>query len=164
MIERVRAEFPDATHHCFAYVVGPPGSTSTAAASDDGEPAGTAGRPMLKVLLNSGLGDIVAVVTRYYGGVKLGKGGLVRAYSGGVQHALREVQARERVARIDARVVVPYAAIDAVHRLLAHHGVTIVGELFGTGVALSLLVPEDHVDAVNHALADLTGGSVQLEH
>lgn len=164
MIERIRAEFPDATHHCFAYVIGPPGSTSMAAASDAGEPAGTAGRPMLKVLLNSGLGDIVAVVTRYYGGVKLGKGGLVRAYSGGVQRALHEVNVRERVAQIDARVVVPYAAIDAVHRLLAHHGATIVGELFGTGVALSLRVPEDRVDALNHALADLTGGSVQLEH
>ena len=163
IIDRVRGEFPDATHHCFAYVIGPPGSTTTTAASDDGEPAGTAGRPMLKVLLNSGLGDVVAVVTRYFGGVKLGKGGLVRAYSGGVQHALREVSARERVDEIDARALVPYAVIDGVRRALSRHGVTVTGELFGEQVVLAMRVPEDRIDAVQRDLADLSAGTVQLE-
>lgn len=163
IIERIRAEFPDATHHCFAYVIGPPGSTTMAAANDDGEPGGTAGRPMLKVLLNSGLGDIVAVVTRYYGGVRLGKGGLVRAYSGGVQHALREIRVRERVDEIDARVVVPYAAIDVVRRLLARHGANITGETFETDVIVALRVPEDHVETIERDLADATGGTVHLE-
>jgi uncharacterized YigZ family protein len=162
-IERIRAEFPDATHHCFAYVIGPPGSTALTAAGDDGEPAGTAGRPMLKVLLNSGLGDIVAVVTRYYGGIKLGKGGLVRAYSGGVHHALREITARERVEEIDARIVVPYPAIDAVRRLLARHGATITAETFEVDVRLVLRVPDDRIDAVERELADATGGTVHLE-
>ena len=69
VLESVRKEFPDATHHCFAWVIGPPGSTNNTAAGDDGEPSGTAGRPMLKVLLNSGIGDVVVVVTRYFGGV-----------------------------------------------------------------------------------------------
>src|SRR5678816_3395125 len=77
VLESVRSDFPDATHHCFAWVIGPPGSTANTAAGDDGEPSGTAGRPMLKVLLNSGVGDVVAVVTRYFGGVKLGKGCLL---------------------------------------------------------------------------------------
>ena len=163
VIERIRAEFPDATHHCFAYVVGPPGTTTNAAANDDGEPAGTAGRPMLKVLLNSGLGDIVAVVTRYYGGVKLGKGGLVRAYSGGVQHALHDVPVRERVRDIDARAVVPYAAIDVVRRVLARHGATITGELFATDVIMAARVPEDRVDIIERELADATSGTVHLE-
>ncbi len=162
-IERIREEFPDATHHCFAYVIGAPGSTSMAAASDAGEPAGTAGRPMLKVLLNSGLGDVVAVVTRYYGGIKLGKGGLVRAYSGGVQHTLRDIRTRERVFEIDARVAVSYARVDSVRRALSRAGARVIGEHFEADVVLTLRVPEDRVDEVNRALGDATGGSVQLE-
>lgn len=163
LIDRVRAEFPDATHHCFAYVIGPPGSTTMAAASDDGEPAGTAGRPMLKVLLNCGLGDVVAVVTRYFGGVKLGKGGLVRAYSGGVQHALHDMPARERVDEIDARALVPYSIIDGVRRALSRHGVTVTGELFGEQVVLAMRVPEDRIDALQGEIAELSAGTVQLE-
>jgi uncharacterized YigZ family protein len=116
VLASVRSEFPDATHHCFAYAIGPPGSTDAVASADDGEPAGTAGRPMLGVLLNSGLGDVVVVVSRYFGGVKLGKGGLVRAYRGSVQHALREVTMRERVDVVELVMVVPYAAVDAAPR------------------------------------------------
>ena len=162
-IEEVRQEFPDATHHCFAHVIGPPGNTAMAAASDDGEPAGTAGRPMLKVLLNSELGDVVAVVTRYYGGVKLGTGGLVRAYSGGVQHALCEVTTREHVDEVDARVVIPYAALEAVRRALLAEGARIVAEEFAADVALTLRVPEDRIDAIDRAVADATGGRARLE-
>jgi uncharacterized YigZ family protein len=163
MIDRVRGEFPDATHHCFAYVIGPPGSTAMVASSDDGEPAGTAGRPMLKVLLNCGLGDVVAVVTRYFGGVKLGKGGLVRAYSGGVQHALHDMPSRERVDEVDARAMVPYPVIDGVRRALSRHGVTVTGELFGEQVVLAMRVPGDRIDALQRDLADLSAGAVQLE-
>ncbi|HXV13544.1 MAG TPA: YigZ family protein, partial [Candidatus Krumholzibacteria bacterium] len=121
-VDALRAEFPDATHHCFAFVAGPPGSTSAVGSSDDGEPAGTAGRPMLSVLLNSGVGEIVVVVTRYFGGVKLGKGGLVRAYTGAVQHVLRELETMERVTLIEVRVVVSYAQADAVRRALERAG------------------------------------------
>jgi putative IMPACT (imprinted ancient) family translation regulator len=132
-------------------------------AGDDGEPAGTAGRPMLKVLLNSGIGDVVGVVARWFGGVKLGTGGLVRAYSGGVQRALRAVEARERVDEIDAFVVVAYAQVDAVRRMVAREGARITGESFAEVARLTLRVPEDRVGDVNRALADLTNGAVQLE-
>ncbi|HET6347957.1 MAG TPA: YigZ family protein [Candidatus Krumholzibacteria bacterium] len=162
-IQRVRDEFPDATHHCFAYVAGPPGSTSSSGASDAGEPSGTAGRPMLKVLLNSGVGDVAVVVTRYFGGVKLGKGGLVRAYSGGVQHALRELQTREHVDEIDATAVVPYTAMDAVQRALAREGVRVVAMAFGASVALSLRIPADREDDIERLLADTTAGAARLE-
>ena len=80
-ISMIKKEFPDATHNCWAYVAGPPGDTARVGMSDDGEPHGTAGKPILTVLLHSEIGEIVAVVTRYFGGTKLGKGGLVRAYS-----------------------------------------------------------------------------------
>ncbi len=96
-IAEMRAEFADATHNCYAFAAGPPGSTAMAGMSDDGEPGGTAGRPMLAVVLGSGLGDLVVVVTRYYGGTKLGTGGLVRAYSGGVKAVLDVLPVREKV-------------------------------------------------------------------
>ena len=82
-VARIKDEFSDATHNCWAWVVGFPGSTACNRSSDDGEPGGTAGLPILHALLNSGVGDIAVVVTRYFGGVKLGRGGLVRAYGGG---------------------------------------------------------------------------------
>ena len=96
-VDGVRRELADATHYCWAYVVGPPGDTGRVGMSDDGEPHGTAGRPMLTVLLHSGVGDVAVVVTRYYGGTKLGTGGLVRAYSGGVQKALATMPRGEHV-------------------------------------------------------------------
>lgn len=162
-LARIRDEFPDATHHCFAFVIGPPGNTSNTAAGDDGEPSGTAGRPMLKVLLNSGVGDVVAVVTRYYGGVKLGKGGLVRAYSGGVQHALRELTTREHVDEVDVQVVVPYAALEATQRVLNGEGARVIAQAFAVNVALLVRMPADRLDEISRALADATGGAARLE-
>ena len=91
-VDTIRAEFPDATHHCWAFVAGSPGSTTHVGMSDDGEPHGTAGRPMLNVLLHSDVGEIVAVCTRYYGGTKLGTGGLIRAYGGAASSALGKAE------------------------------------------------------------------------
>lgn len=87
-LERIRAEHAQATHNCWAYVAGEPGSTAQVGASDDGEPKGTAGRPMLTALLHSGVGEVAVVVTRYFGGILLGTGGLVRAYQGSVKLGL----------------------------------------------------------------------------
>lgn len=84
-VQEIRDEFHDATHNCWAFATGPPGDTAAVGASDDGEPHGTAGRPMLNVLLHSEAGEIAAVVTRYYGGIKLGTGGLVRASADGAR-------------------------------------------------------------------------------
>jgi uncharacterized YigZ family protein len=161
-VDTLRAEFPDATHHCFAFVAGPPGSTSAVGSSDDGEPAGTAGRPMLSALLNCGVGEIVVVVTRYFGGVKLGKGGLVRAYTGAVQHVLRELPTIERVTMLAARVVVSYAQADAVRRALERTGSAIVGEDFAADVTFTARVPDDRRDELERALADATAGNAKL--
>ncbi len=105
-LKEMSAEFPDATHNCWAFVAGPPGSTSRIGMSDAGEPHGTAGRPMLTVLLHSGVGDIAAIVTRYYGGTKLGTGGLVKAYGGAVQLALATLPLTERVDVVEAQILV----------------------------------------------------------
>ena len=159
----VRAEFPDATHNCFAFVAGPPGSTAAIGSGDDGEPPGTAGRPMLSVLLNSGVGDVAVVVTRYFGGVKLGKGGLVRAYSGAVQHALREATIVQRIEWVVLRARFGYAHSDVVRRALGREDLSVLGETFGDDVSLEIRVPADRMAAIESALLDATAGSVRIE-
>ncbi len=161
-IRAVSAEFADATHNCWAYVAGPPGTTAQVGMSDDGEPHGTAGRPMLTVLLHSGVGDIAAVVTRYFGGVKLGTGGLARAYGGGVQDALATMPRAERVELVALALVVAYGDIGAVQQLLATYEAEIVGQEYVTDVRYALHLPVGHFDAFRGAVLDATRGQAQL--
>ncbi len=157
-VERIRAEFPDATHHCWAFVAGPPGSTTHIGMSDDGEPHGTAGRPMLTALLHGGVGEIVAVCTRYFGGVKLGTGGLSRAYSGGVKHVLEELPTEEKVERIRMEVRVGYAHVDGVRRLMDEMEATVEEEEFGSEVRWLVGVPAPLERDFADAVAGLTRG------
>jgi uncharacterized YigZ family protein len=160
-IREMNAEFADATHNCWAYVVGAPGSTSRIGMSDAGEPHGTAGRPMLTVLLHSGIGDVAAVVTRYYGGIKLGTGGLVKAYGGAVQHALESMPRAERVDYVEIGVTLPYTSIATARRLLAAYEAELVGEEYGADVRFMLRLPESRVDELRAALLDATGGQAR---
>ncbi|MBI4878579.1 MAG: YigZ family protein [Planctomycetes bacterium] len=162
-VARIGAEFPDATHHCYAYVVGPPGSLAQAGMSDAGEPHGTAGRPMLEVLLHSGVGDVAAVVTRYFGGVKLGKGGLARAYAGCVKSALAEAQLVRKVTWARLRLEVDYPALEAVRRLGAALGVEVLAEEFGARVKQVVRLPEEHAERFLAALRDSSGGTATVE-
>ncbi len=157
-IREVSAEFGDATHNCWAYVIGAPGSTARIGMSDDGEPHGTAGRPMLTVLLHSGVGEIVAVVTRYYGGTKLGTGGLVRAYSLAVQSALAILPQRERVDYAALSVRVGYAQFSAVQHVLPALEAAIDSEAYGEHVTLALRVPVQQLDALRTAISNATHG------
>lgn len=157
-VQAVRDEFPDATHHCWAFVAGPPGSTAHIGMSDDGEPHGTAGKPMLTTLLHSGVGEIVAVSTRYYGGVKLGTGGLSRAYSGGVKLVLATLPTHERVDRVGVQVVVGYADVDGMQRLMEEMEVVVEEEAYGADVRYRCAVPQGAVDAFAARVADLTSG------
>lgn len=162
-VARLRAEFPDATHHCWAFVAGPPGSTARVGMSDDGEPHGTAGRPMLTALLHSGVGDVAAVVVRWYGGTKLGTGGLARAYAGGVVRALAELPTAERVTWVGVRVTVDYAAVDAVRHLAAAHGGHVVAEAYGAEVAYDLALPAAAATAFAAAVRDATRGRAGVD-
>lgn len=161
-IAKIRDEFPDATHNCWAYVVGPPGSTTRNGSSDDGEPGGTAGSPILNVLLNSGVGDIVVVVTRYFGGVKLGRGGLVRSYSGGAKRVIRELPLGERIAYVTATVTVDYPAVDALQRLIDVYGGVVTGESYEETVSFETKIPAERMDEFERALREATGGKAQL--
>lgn len=162
-IRAVGEEFPDATHHCWAYVVGPPGATGRVGMSDAGEPHGTAGRPMLSALLHSGVGDVVAVVTRYYGGTKLGTGGLVRAYGGGVQRALASLPRTERVEMIGVDLTVGYGRAPAVQQLVSEFEAEIVGQRYEADVNFRLRVPRDALDRFRSAVMDATRGEARLE-
>jgi uncharacterized YigZ family protein len=157
LVAEVRAEFPDATHHCYAFVSGPPGSTAQIGMSDDGEPSGTAGRPMLGVLLGSGVGDIVAVVTRYFGGTKLGTGGLVRAYSGGVRAALAELPLGEKVLLRHLQLQGTYHWISALDKILTSYKAEVTGRIFDADVTWHVAVPEEHLGALLDAFAELSG-------
>lgn len=162
-IAAIRTEFADATHNCWAFLVGPPGSSGRVGKSDDGEPRGTAGTPMLNVLSHCGLGDIVCVVTRYYGGTKLGKGGLMRAYSGGVQLALEHLARVEKVAYRAVSLVVPYPAVALVRQSVERAEARFRAEHYETDVTYELDVPEDALELFLREVGDQTHGAAVWE-
>ena len=161
-IERVSAEYSDANHNCYAFLVGPPGSSARIGMSDDGEPHGTAGSPMLNVLLHCGLGDVVAVVTRYFGGIKLGRGGLVRAYSGCLQHALDECRSVQRVTWERLTVSIDYPLLETVKRIYPEFEAKLLGEEFTDRVSLTLKLPLDRVEELKQVLVDRSKGKAEI--
>ncbi len=162
-ITAVSSEFPDATHNCWAYVIGPPGDTSRVGMSDAGEPHGTAGRPMLTVLIHSGVGDIAAVVTRYYGGTKLGKGGLARAYSSGVKSAVEGLPRRILITTTILAIIVDYPSADPLKRILSDYEAHVLSEDYGTRVTLEIELPEERADELSDAVSGLTKGTAVIE-
>lgn len=162
-VAAVKAEFPDATHNCWAYQAGPPGSTAKVGMSDDGEPHGTAGKPMLNVLLHADVGEIAAVVTRYFGGTKLGTGGLVRAYSGMVKLGLDTLPLREKITPIRLEVVIDYSSVTLFKRMLPDYEIKVLEETFGADAAFFVEIPKEHADAFTAAVVELTNGNALIE-
>ncbi len=158
-IERIRQEFPDATHNCWAFAAGAPGDTGYAGYSDDGEPHGTAGRPMLTVLLHCEVGEIAAVVTRYFGGIKLGTGGLVRAYQDMVRLGLEDLPLREHMIAARLLVQIGYAHAGQLKRLLPAYRGIVDKETFAADVSCELLIPREETAAFRLALQNLTDGT-----
>jgi uncharacterized YigZ family protein len=161
-ISRVKAEFADASHHVPVYMVGYGGSV-TAHCSDAGEPPGTAGRPALAVLSGSGLGDVAVVVTRYFGGTKLGTGGLVRAYSDAVRMVVESVPRAEKVLTHTSMAVIEYTHFAQVRLLVAANQGQILDEDFGADVTVTARFAVEHFPAFQAALSELTNGRVQAE-
>jgi uncharacterized YigZ family protein len=167
-VESVRREFPDATHNCWAFAAGPPGDTAKVGCSDDGEPHGTAGRPMLTVLLHGEVGEICVVATRYFGGVKLGSGGLVRAYQGMAKLGLAGVPRRPRPfpatpptgPLTELEVIVGYKRIAPVKRLLPAFSARIEAERFAADAVLRISLPEARAEAFVAALGEAAAGAV----
>ncbi len=159
-IRTIRAEMPDATHHVYAFKVGYPPSVSEGM-SDDGEPSGTAGPPAMAVLRGADLGDAVLVITRYFGGSKLGTGGLVSAYSEAAKAAVAAVPVEEKVARVSVALRAPYPLLEQLKRLLAEYDWRLQSEEYGADVLLVFQIPTEHVAEMQQGIANLTAGRVE---
>ena len=160
LVEQVRRTHWDARHHCSAFVLGPDGMLQRS--SDDGEPAGTAGAPMLEVLRGRGVSDVVAVVTRWFGGILLGAGGLVRAYGDAVSAALDEVGTLERQLLEEWEVRLDHAEAGRVEGELRARGVEVLEAAYTQDVRLLLGVRD--ADALRTGVAALTAGRVEPVH
>jgi len=159
-IERIKGEFSDASHHVPAFVIGH-GSSVTAHCNDDGEPSGTAGRPALAVLQGSGVGDVVVVVTRYFGGTKLGTGGLVRAYGDAVRAVIEAAPRAEKVPTHTVMLSVSYPLFEQARLLVAHHGGRILEENFAADVTLTTQFRVEQLPGFQDSLSDLSHGKVE---
>jgi len=159
-VARIREEFADASHNVPVYLVGY-GASVVAHSSDDGEPSGTAGRPALAVLRGSGLGDVAVVVTRYFGGTKLGTGGLVRAYSDSVREVLDALPRAEKVPTHTVLVVTEYSFFERVRLAVEAHRGEILDEKFAADVTVTARFPVERVPAFQEALQELSNGTIE---
>jgi len=161
-IKEIKARYPDASHHVPVFLIGH-GASTIAHSNDDGEPSGTAGRPALAVLQGSGLGDVVVVVTRYFGGTKLGTGGLVRAYGDAVREVLKATPLARKVPTLDILLNLPYRLFEQVQLLAEKQHAIFLEKDFGAEVSLLLRFREEDWLAFLPALDALSNGSLSPE-
>ncbi|TQF72563.1 YigZ family protein [Pseudoalteromonas luteoviolacea] len=163
-IRSINEEFPDARHNCWAHVAGAPGGSHVLGFSDDGEPNGTAGKPMLNVLMGSGIGEITAVTTRYFGGIKLGTGGLVRAYGGTLNNALRELPTALKVPSVILFGDSDYALQGVIEQHLASlYQVLDIKHTFAANVGWQIEIDAREAETAIQSIYDLTHGSVSFK-
>lgn len=159
-IKGIKFRYQDATHHVPAYIIGHPPST-IAHSSDDGEPSGTAGRPVLAVLQGSGLGDIVAVVTRYYGGTNLGTGGLVRAYSTAIKEALSILPLAQKISTTTVELTLDYKWYDPLLVLISKFNGEIREKNFSEDITIRVQFSDTQWKKFETALSDLTNAAIK---
>ena len=162
-IEQIKAEFEDARHNCWAYCAGAAGSTDRIGASDDGEPHGTAGRPMLTAVTHSGIGEVTVVVTRYFGGILLGTGGLVKAYQSSVKMALEAVPTRIRTKTKRIKFSVEHRFVNQVLRKIETANGRILEKNFDMDADFDVEIPEDLAETFAKELEELTRGALLIE-
>lgn len=159
-IAEMKKKYWDARHNCSAFIIGD--RQELTRCSDDGEPAQTAGRPMLDVLLKEGLTNVAVVVTRYFGGVLLGTGGLVRAYQAAVHAGLDNCLILEKRTGFLLSVRTDYNGVGKLQYLFGQRQITIVSSEYGADVIFQVLVPSDQKEAVEKAITEVTNGSAIL--
>jgi len=157
-VAEIKAEFPGANHNCWAYLVGPPGSSDRIGLSDDGEPHGVAGKPMLTALQHSGLGDTAIVVSRYFGGIKLGKDGMVKAYTAAVQAALEQLPRAPRIDWAYLAFSFDYHLLTPLQRRLPDFEAEVLASTYAEKVSLEIRLPQEHLAVFENMFADLTAG------
>ncbi|CAM4269900.1 YigZ family protein [Pseudoalteromonas byunsanensis] len=163
-IKQINEQYPDARHNCWAHVAGQPGGSHVYGFSDDGEPNGTAGKPMLNVLIGSGLGEITAVTTRYFGGIKLGTGGLVRAYGGSLNNALAQLQTSLKIPASTLTGYSDYALQGAIEQYLnTHFTILSMDKQYGAVIEWSIDIDHRQALRASQEIFDLTHGVVELK-
>ncbi len=160
-LEEMRKKYWDARHNCYAYSIGK--NREFTRCSDDGEPSGTAGRPMLDVILGEDIYNVAVVVTRYFGGVLLGTGGLVRAYSKAVQEGLAGSLVIEKKKGISLKVTTDYTGIGKIQYIAGERQIPILDSEYTDKVVLKLLVPDAETEAVQKAITEGTNGRAGME-
>ncbi|WP_426817310.1 IMPACT family protein [Winslowiella sp. 2C04] len=161
-VQQVKSEHPAARHHCWAWVAGAPEDSQQLGFSDDGEPSGTAGKPMLAQLMGSHIGEITAVVVRYYGGIQLGTGGLVKAYGGGVQQGLKQLSRQLKVPMQPFRLSCDYAQLADIERMIKRFDGKLLDSEFLDVVSISLALPYAQIAGFTQNLSDFSRGALQL--
>ena len=159
-IETIKKRHYDARHNCWCYIVHDGGIVRY---GDDGEPQGTAGQPMLNVFQREGVENVVCVVTRYFGGVLLGAGGLTRAYSKSAKDALDAAGKAKMTLWTRMRVGVPYPLFERLTRLIDAHGGVAESSDYGAEVAVTLRLPQEKAELFAAALTELSGGGISPE-
>jgi uncharacterized YigZ family protein len=160
-VEASRKEHFDATHHCYAYRLGAGGDESRS--SDDGEPSGTAGRPILAAIERSGMTGIIVVVTRYFGGTKLGVGGLARAYGGAAENVLSKTTPVTRYEMCPLEVAFPHAMVSAVMHAVTQCRAKIVDTAYDEEVHMTLAIRKSQFDGLCSLLRDRTSGNIRMK-
>ncbi|MGI2189511.1 YigZ family protein [Shewanella oncorhynchi] len=159
----IKRDYPGASHYCSAFVAGAPDDSVLIGSSDDGEPAGSAGRPMLAVLQGAHIGEVGAVVVRYYGGTKLGVGGLVRAYTSGLRQGLIQLPTRLKQLRYPANLHCDYAQLRDVEHLLQQVDAVIIDKQFAAAVDIVFEIGREQQAWLCESLATLSQGSLRPE-
>ena len=144
-LEQARQDYPDARHHCWAYLLGAPNKPLSMAASDDGEPSGTAGKPILNVLQHNDVGDIMVIVVRYFGGIKLGAGGLVRAYSSVTQQILERIEKTPFVEMSKVSVTCNFAQEQYLRHIVEQASGVVLKADYTSHVGLHIDLPKDQI-------------------
>ena len=161
-IAKIKTEFVDASHNVPAFIIGH-GASKISHSSDDGEPSGTAGRPALSVLQGSKIGDVVVVITRYFGGTKLGKGGLVRAYGDAVRNILEIAPLAQKTSTQTVKFTIAYSLYELVKRLILSHQGQILDEKFYAEVTITCRLLTKTYLSFNRDLQELTHGNVNVD-
>jgi len=162
-ITDIRQQYPEATHNCWAFQTEQPGSTRSIGCSDDGEPHGTAGKPMFNVLCHADVGELVAVVSRYYGGTKLGTGGLARAYSDSVIAALDKLQCCEKVDWQYATLIFDYSLQSSVENIFQETEVEIMASNFAEEVSFDIRFNLESLEQINTRLNNISQGKLSIK-
>lgn len=158
-VKQIKQKYPDARHHCWAYIIGDPNNTTSAGFDDDGEPNGTAGRPILNVLQHKTIGNVIVIVVRYFGGIKLGAGGLTRAYSGSAQAVVDAMKLIAYIAKIDVSIHTDFANESQVRYVLEDNG----GRVFNVNYAKSVILQARLAEQDLSILQQRLGGIAVVE-